>query len=106
MGVPPKDFSVTNGDHLLLNVGLPDEQLRHAAPVSVFGDPTDPTFWSTTKPPRWSRAALAGIGSALFPRSSGVSMQASRIRACCGGARIPVVAEGNHNRCKSCKEHH
>ena len=41
MGVPPKDFSVTNGDHLLLNVGLPREQLCHSAPVSVFGDPTD-----------------------------------------------------------------
>ena len=81
MGVPPKDFSVTGGDHFLLNVRLPKEQLCHGSSVAVFGDPTDPTFLPTTRPLRWSRAALAGTGSALFPTSSGVSMQASRTRS-------------------------
>ena len=41
MGVPPKDFSVTNGDHLLLNVDRPKEQLCHCSSVAVIGDPTD-----------------------------------------------------------------
>ena len=41
MGVPPKDFSVTGGDHLLPNVDRPKEQLCHGSSVAVFGDPTD-----------------------------------------------------------------
>ena len=41
MGVPPNDFSVTDGDHLPLNVRLSSEQLRHRSSVAVLGDPTD-----------------------------------------------------------------
>ena len=32
------DLSVTSGDHLPLNVRLPNEQLCHGAIVAVFGD--------------------------------------------------------------------
>ena len=38
MSVPLIDLSVTSGDHLPLNVLLPNEQLCHGAFVVVFGD--------------------------------------------------------------------
>ena len=41
MGIPPKDFSVTDGDHLPLNVRIPSEQLRHCSSVSVLSYPSD-----------------------------------------------------------------
>jgi hypothetical protein len=41
IGVPPKDFSVTTGDHLLLDVGLSNEQLCHGSFVAVLCDPSD-----------------------------------------------------------------
>jgi len=41
MGIPPKDFSVTDGDHFPLNVRIPSEQLRHCSSVSVLGYPPD-----------------------------------------------------------------
>ena len=41
MSVPLIDLSVTSGDHLSLNVPLPNEQLCHGAFVAVLRDPTD-----------------------------------------------------------------
>ena len=41
MSVPLIDLSVTSGDHLSLNVPLPNEQLCHGAFVAVFSDPSD-----------------------------------------------------------------
>ena len=41
MSVPLIDLSVTSGDHLSLNVPLPNEQLCHGACVAVFGDASD-----------------------------------------------------------------
>ena len=38
MSVPLIDLTVTSGDHLMLNVRLPNEQLWHGAFVAVFGD--------------------------------------------------------------------
>ena len=38
MSVPLIDLSVTSGDHLMLNVRLPNEQLWHGAFIAVFGD--------------------------------------------------------------------
>ena len=44
MSVPLIDLSVTSGDHLMLNVRLPNEQLWHGAFVAVFGDARIPKF--------------------------------------------------------------
>ena len=41
MGIPPKDLSVTDGDHLLLHVRQSKEQLCHGSSVAVLGDPPD-----------------------------------------------------------------
>ena len=41
MGIPPKDLSVTDGDHLLLHVRQSKEQLCHGSSVAVLGDPSD-----------------------------------------------------------------
>ena len=41
IGIPPVDLSVTTGDHLLLNVGYPKEQLRNRSSEAVLGDPSD-----------------------------------------------------------------
>ena len=38
MSVPLIDLSMTSGDHLMLNVRLPNEQLLHGVFVAVFGD--------------------------------------------------------------------
>ena len=46
MGVPPNDFSVTDGDHLPLNVRLSSEQLRHRSSVAVLADPSDSNLLS------------------------------------------------------------
>ena len=40
-GMPPVDLYVPGGDHLLLNVGCPMEQLCHGSSIPVFGDPSD-----------------------------------------------------------------
>ena len=46
MGVPPKDFSVTDGDHLPLNVRIPSEQLCHRSSVAVLSDPSDSNLFA------------------------------------------------------------
>ena len=49
MSVPLIDLSVTSGDHLSLNVPLPNEQLCHGASVAVFGDTLNSDFLAHNK---------------------------------------------------------
>ena len=46
IGIPPVDLCVTCGDHLLLNVGLSNEQLCHGSFVAVLGDPSDSNLFA------------------------------------------------------------
>ncbi len=70
-----------SGDHLPVNVRLPNEQLCNGLFVAVLGMRRIQTFLPTTRSLRWSRAALAGTGSDLLPRGSGEFMQAKRTRS-------------------------
>ena len=49
MSVPLIDLSVTSGDHLMLNVRLPNEQLWHGAFVAVFGDASNSDLFAYHK---------------------------------------------------------
>lgn len=49
MSVPLIDLSVTSGDHLMLNVRLPNEQLWHGAFVAVFGDASNSEIFAHPK---------------------------------------------------------
>ena len=49
MAVPLIDLSMTSGDHLSLNVPLPNEQLCHGAFVAVFGDSSNSDLLSLHK---------------------------------------------------------
>ena len=73
MSVPLIDLGVTSGDHLSLNVPLPNEQLCHGAFVAVFGDASNSDLLSLHKT---SQMVSSGFGwhwlSSLPARFRGV----------------------------------
>ena len=103
MSVPLIDLSVTSGDHLSLNVPLPNEQLCHGAFVGVFGDASNSDVLAHQK---ISQMVSSSFGwhwfSSLPAWFRGVDAGQSKPFASSPGARIDVVAGGDHDECKSC----
>ena len=106
IGIPPVDLCVTTGDHLLLNVLLSKEQLSHGSPVPVLGDPSDSNLLAHHK---IFQVVSSSFGwrrfSSLANKFRSVDAGESNPFSCCDGAGITVVAGGDHDGCKSSKEH-
>ena len=67
MSVPLIDLSVTSGDHLSLNVPLPNEQLCHGASVAVLGDTSNFDLLAHYKTTQIVASSLCGYWLGSLP---------------------------------------
>ena len=100
------DLIVTSGDHLPLNVRLPNEQLCHGALVAVFGDPTDSDLLAHHKTSQMVSSCFGWHRLCSLPAEfRTVNASQSNLFPIGRGAGVAVVTGGDHSRCKSCKEY-
>ena len=105
IGVPPKDLCVSGGNHFLLNVGRPKEQLCHGSSIAIIGDPTDSNLLAHHKISQMVSSSSGWHWLSFLPNLlRSVDAGESNPLSGCRGAGVAVVAGGDHNGCKSSKE--